>query len=206
MYKRQAPGSPNAAFAMEQVINELAEKTGIDPIDLRLLNASKKGTRRAAGPTFPRIGLVEVLTQMKNHPHYKSPLKGKYTGRGVAVGYWFNIGCESSVNISVNKDGTISLVEGSTDIGGSRSSIAMQAAEVLGLRAEDVKPSIVDTDSIGFTFLTGGSRTTYATGWAAYKAAEDVKEQLVSRVAKIWGVNKSTISFDSGIFLSLIHI
>ena len=129
----RAPGSPNEAFAMEQVINELAEKTGIDPIDLRLLNASKKGTRRAAGPTFPRIGLVEVLTQMKNHPHYKSPLKGKYTGRGVAVGYWFNIGCESSVNISVNKDGTISLVEGSTDIGGSRSSIAMQAAEVLGL-------------------------------------------------------------------------
>ena len=199
----RAPGSPNAAFAMEQIINELAEKTGIDPIDLRLLNASKKGTRRAAGPTFPRIGLVEVLTQMKNHPHYKTPLKGKYTGRGVAVGYWFNIGMESSVNISVNKDGTISLVEGSTDIGGSRSSIAMQAAEVLGIRAEDVKPSIVDTDSIGFTFLTGGSRTTYATGWAAYKAAEDVKEQLLSRVAKIWDVNKSTVSFDSGTFASV---
>lgn len=198
----RAPGSPNAAFGMEQVINELAETIGIDPIDFRLTNASRKGTRRAAGPTFPRIGLIELLTQMKNHPHYQEPVTGKYKGRGVAVGYWFNIGCESSVNISVNSDGTISLVEGSTDIGGSRSSIAMQAAEVLGIRAEDVKPSVVDTDSIGFTFLTGGSRTTYATGWAAYKAAQEVKEQLITRVATIWGVDESTVSLDSGIFTS----
>jgi len=199
----RAPGSPNAAFGMEQVIDELAEMTNIDPIDFRLINASRKGTRRAAGPIFPEIGLVEVLTQMKNHPHYKTPISGEYKGRGVAVGYWFNIGCESSVIISVSSDGTISLVEGSTDIGGSRSSIAMQAAEVLGIGAEDVKPSVVDTDSIGFTFLTGGSRTTYATGWAAYKAAEDVKEQLISRVAAIWGVDESTVSFDSGRFTSI---
>jgi len=199
----RAPGSPNAAFGLEQVITELAEMANIDPIDFRLLNASRKGTRRAAGPTFPRIGLVELLTQMKNHPHYKTPISGENKGRGVAVGYWFNIGMESSVNISVNSDGTISLVEGSTDIGGSRSSIAMQAAEVLGIRAEDVKPTVVDTDSIGFTFLTGGSRTTYATGWAAYKAAEDVKEQLISRIATIWGVDISTISFDSGTFTSI---
>ena len=199
----RAPGSPNAAFGMEQVIDELAEMTNIDPIDFRLINASGKGTRRAAGPIFPEIGLVEVLTQMKKHPHYKTPISGEYKGRGVAVGYWFNIGCESSVIISVSSDGTISLVEGSTDIGGSRSSIAMQAAEVLGIRAEDVKPSVVDTDSIGFTFLTGGSRTTYATGWAAYKAAEDVKEQLISRVATIWGVDESSVSFDSGRFTSI---
>ena len=199
----RAPGSPNAAFGLEQVITELAEMANIDPIDFRLLNASRKGTRRAAGPTFPRIGLVELLTQMKNHPHYKTPISGENKGRGVAVGYWFNIGMESSVNISVNSDGTISLVEGSTDIGGSRSSIAMQAAEVLGIRAEDVKPTVVDTDSIGFTFLTGGSRTTYATGWAAYKAAEDVKEQLISRIATIWGVDISTVSFDSGTFTSI---
>ena len=199
----RAPGSPNAAFGMEQVIDELAEMTNIDPIDFRLINASRKGTRRAAGPIFPEIGLVEVLTQMKNHPHYKTPISGKYRGRGVAVGYWFNIGCESSVVISVNSDGTISLVEGSTDIGGSRSSIAMQAAEVLGIRSEDVNPSVVDTDSIGFTFLTGGSRTTYATGWAAYKAAEDVKEQMIARVAMIWEVDVSAVSFDSGIFTSM---
>ena len=199
----RAPGSPNAAFGMEQAIDELAELANIDPVDFRLINASRKGTRRAAGPTFPKIGLVEVLTQMKNHPHYQTPLEGECAGRGVAVGYWFNVGLESSVNISVNSDGSITLVEGSTDIGGSRASIAMQAAEVLGIRAEDVKPSVVDTDSIGVTSLTGGSRTTYATGWAAYKAAENVKGQLISRVATIWGVEESTVSFDSGTFTSI---
>ena len=67
----------------------------------------------------------------------------------------------------MNADGTVNLVEGSTDIGGTRTSIAMQAAEVLGIAAEDVNPSVGDTDSIGYTFLTGGSRITFATGWAA---------------------------------------
>ena len=197
----RAPGAPNAAFATEQVVDELAQQLGIDPLDLRLKNASTEGTRRPDGTVFPRIGCVEVLEAMKNHPHYSAPL-GEHQGRGVAIGYWFNVGFESSVNIAVNADGTITLVEGSTDIGGSRASIAMQAAEVLGIPAESVRPSVVDTDSVGYTAVTGGSRTTYATGWAAYDAALDVKTQMIERAATIWDVNSDDIELKDGVFQS----
>ncbi len=198
----RAPGAPNAAFAVEQVVDEVARNLGVDPIDLRIKNAAVEGTRRADGPVFPRIGCVEVLEAMKNHPHYNTPLEGPNQGRGVAIGYWFNVGFESSVNIAVNADGTITLVEGSTDIGGSRASIAMQAAEVLGIPAESVRPSVVDTDSVGYTAVTGGSRTTYATGWAAYDAAQDVKRQMIERAASIWDVDADSIELKDGVFQS----
>src|SRR5579864_8382596 len=181
----RAPGATNAAFATETVLDEIAEKLGIDPLDLRLKNAAKEGTRRADVPKYRRIGCVEVIEAMKNHPHYKAPLAGPNRGRGVAIGFWFNVGLQSSCTLSVNADGTVNLVEGSTDIGGTRTSIAMQAAEVLGIPAEDVRPTVVDTDSIGFTAVTGGSRTTFATGWAAYEAAQDIVRQRSERLEKL---------------------
>ena len=202
----RAPGAPNAAFAAEQVIDEIAEKLNIDPLELRLQNAAKEGTRRADGPIHPRIGCVEVLEAMKEHHHYQSPLtpskNGGKVGRGVAIGFWFNIGMQSACNISVNNDGTVNLVEGSTDIGGSRASIAMHAAEVLGISYEDVKPQVADTDSVGYTAITGGSRTTFATGWAAYEAANDVKAQLIDRAATIWGVDPDSVEMEEGVLRS----
>ncbi len=197
----RAPGAPNAAFAVEQAVDELAQKLGIDPIELRLKNAAKEGTRRVDGPVFGRVGLVETLEAMRDHPHYNAPL-GENQGRGVAVGFWFNIGFHSAVDLAVNGDGTVNLTEGSTDIGGSRASIAMQAAEVLGIPAEDVHPSVVDTDSIGYTFLTGGSRTTFATGWAAYEAAQSVKRQMIERAATIWDVDADSVQMEKGVISS----
>ena len=197
----RAPGAPNAAFAVEQAVDELAEKIGMDPLDIRMKNAAKEGTRRVDGPTFNRVGLVETLEAMKSHPHYSAPL-GENQGRGVAIGFWFNIGFDSAVNLAVNADGTVALTEGSTDIGGSRASIAMQAAEVLGIPAEDIRPSVVDTDSIGYTAVTGGSRTTFATGWAAYEAAQSVKAQMIERAASIWDVEVDSVQMDGGVISS----
>ena len=197
----RAPGAPNAAFAVEQAVDEVAQKLGMDPIELRLKNAAKEGTRRVDGPVFGRVGLVETLEAMRDHPHYNAPL-GENQGRGVAVGFWFNIGFHSAVDLAVNGDGTVNLTEGSTDIGGSRASIAMQAAEVLGIPAEDVHPSVVDTDSIGYTFLTGGSRTTFATGWAAYEAAQSVKRQMIERAATIWDVDVDSVQMEKGVISS----
>jgi len=134
----------------------------------------------------------------KKHPHYLSPLGGPHRGRGVASGFWFNIGLKSSATASVNADGTVSLVEGSTDIGGTRTSIAMQLAEALGIRAEDVRPVVGDTETVGYTDVTGGSRVTFATGWAAYEAAQDIKRQLVARAAKIWNVKPEDVDYQGG--------
>ena len=202
----RAPGATHAAMAAETVADEVCEKLGLDKLEFRLQNCAKEGTRRADGPVNPRIGGVETLEAVKDHDHWNSPITpakhGGKVGRGLAFGYWFNAGLQSAATISVNADGTINLVEGSPDIGGSRASISMQAAEVLGIRAEDVNPSVVDTDSIGFSFGTGGSRTTFATGWAAYEAANDVKRQLVARAAKIWGVDPDSVEMEDGIMRS----
>ncbi len=198
----RAPGAPNAAHAVEQAMDELTRELGMDPVDLRLKNAAKEGTRRVDGPVFPRIGCVEVLEAMRDHPHYSAPIEGPNRGRGLAIGFWFNIGMRSACNIAVNADGTVNLTEGSTDIGGSRASIAMQAAEVLTIPAEDVIPSVVDTDSVGYTMLTGGSRTTFATGWAAYEAAQQVKQKMIERAAMIWDVDVNTIELEHGTFQS----
>ena len=198
----RAPGSTQAAMATESVVDEVAEKLGIDPIEFRLKNAAKEGTRRADGVVFPRIGCIEVLEAMREHPHYKAPLEGPNRGRGIAIGYWMNGGNQSSVNISIHADGTINLIEGSPDIGGTRASISMQAAEVLGIPAEDVHPTVVDTDSIGSTGGTGGSSVTFKAGWAAYEAANDVKRQMIDRAAVIWDISADSIELEGGVFKS----
>ena len=195
----RAPGSPQAAFGVEQVVDELCQRLGADPVEFRLNNAAAAGSRKVEGPVFQKIGLVECLEAARNHEHYQTPLEGANVGRGVAAGFWMNRGFHSSVNMTVNPDGTVNLIEGSVDIGGSRASIAQQAAETLGIAYEDIKPQVVDTDSIGYTMVTGGSRTTFATGWAAILAAEDVKSQMVARAASIWDVPAEDVEYDGGV-------
>jgi CO/xanthine dehydrogenase Mo-binding subunit len=197
----RAPGQPQGAFAVEPVIDELAEKLGIDPMDFRLMNVAKEGDRMPNGVTHPYFGITEMEQAMKDHPHYKTPLTGPNQGRGVAVGFRWQGGQPSSATITVNNDGTINLVTGSVDIGGSRTAVAMQAAEILGLRAEDVSPTVVDTDTIGWTGVTGGSRTAFDTGRAAIHAAEEIIRLMKARAALIWDMEEEEISFDKGTFL-----
>jgi CO/xanthine dehydrogenase Mo-binding subunit len=201
----RAPGSPQVAFATESVVDEICETRGWDKIDFRLWNASREGTRRADGPTFGKVGLIECLEAARSSAHWKTPLQkkgpnGKLRGRGIATGFWMNGGGKSTCDLAVNSDGIVFMNEGSADIGGTRASIAMQAAEVLGIPALDVKPSIPDTDSIGFTGVTGGSRTTYATGMAAYRAAVKLVDVLKERAAMIWERPASDVDFRDGTF------
>ena len=202
----RAPGSPQVAFAIETLIDDLCEEAGFDKWQFRRDNAAKEGTRRGDGPLFPRIGMEEVLDAAKDTDHYNSdlgePTPGRVRGRGIASGYWFNVGLQSSVNLALNNDGTVELVEGSTDIGGTRASIAMQAAETLGISAEDVNPTVVDTDTVGFTAVTGGSRVTYATGYAAYNAAVSMIDELKKRAAMLWNIDVDDVEFDDGTFSS----
>ena len=195
----RAPGSPAAAFALETAIDEVCEKIGMDPLDFRLLNSSKEGVRRATGPLMPRVGFIETLEAAKAHPHYTAPLAGPYRGRGVASGFWGNNTGPSSAVALVQPDGTVSLTEGSPDIGGTRASVAQQLAEVLGIAVEDVNPQIADTDSIGFTSNTGGSGVTFKTGFAAYTAAQDIKEQMMARAARIWEVSPEDVEYVGGV-------
>jgi CO/xanthine dehydrogenase Mo-binding subunit len=193
----RAPGAPIASFACESAIDDLARKLNIDPIELRLRNAAKQGTKTAYGVTHGVIGYEEVLKAAQSHPHWTAPL-GPNQGRGVATGFWFNIGGESSGSVFVNEDGTVSVASGSPDIGGSRASMAMMAAEILGIPYEKCRPVVADTASIGFTHLTGGSRVTYATGMAVTQAAQNVVEELKKRAAMIWDISPEAVEWKDG--------
>ena len=194
----RAPGSPNVAFATETVVDEICEKLSIDPVDFRLKNGAKEGIRRVDGPVYGRIGMIETVEAIRDSEHWKTPLEGPNRGRGIASGFWFNCGLKSAATATVNYDGTVSLLEGSTDIGGSRASLAMQIAETLGIDATAVKPTVGDTDAVGFTDVTGGSRVTFATGIACIEAGKDIMCQLVKRAALIWGCDEAAVSYNDG--------
>ena len=193
----RAPGAPMAAFAVESVLDELARNIEMDPIDIRLANAAVEGTQASYGPKFPRIGFVETLEAIKEHPNYTAEL-GPNQGRGVAAGFWFNAGMMSSATVHVNENGTATVVTGSPDIGGSRQSMALMAAEELGIPYESIKPVVADTETVGFNDVTGGSRVTLATGAAVVDACRLIVEDLRGRAAKTWDVEVDQVEWVDG--------
>ena len=193
----RAPGSPIAAFGVESVIDELAAELGIDPIEFRLMNAAREGTRAAYGPTFRRIGCEETLRAAQSHPHYSAP-KGKLTGRGIACGGWMNAGGESSAQINVNEDGTVAITTGHPDIGGSRASMVNIVAEILGIHYRNISAQVGDTNTIGYSASTGGSRVTFAAGAAVWQAAETMVEQLRERAAMLWDIDVDAVDWKDG--------
>lgn len=193
----RAPGAPQAIYAVESVIDELCQKLGLDPLDVRLKNAARKGTLSSYGPTFDDIGLVATLEAAKKHPHYKAPL-GKNQGRGLSAGFWFNFGGNTSVSLTVNVDGTVSVTEGNPDIGGSRASISLMAAEELGITYDKVRTIVADTASLGHNDITDGSRVTFAVGLATIHAARDAIKKMCSRAARMWGIDDDAVEWKDG--------
>ena len=193
----RAPGAPISSFAVECAVDDLARMLGMDPLALREKNAAVNGTKTHYGPTHANIGYTQVLEATRAHPHWKAPLAEGH-GRGLAVGFWFNIGGESSATVHVNEDGSVVVATGSPDVGGSRASMGMMAAEVLGIDISKVRATIADTASIGYTFVTGGSRVTFATGMAVTQATEKVVEQLKARAAQTWDIPVDAVEWRDG--------
>jgi CO/xanthine dehydrogenase Mo-binding subunit len=192
----RAPGVPAAAFAIESIIDELAEKLEIDPITIRMHNAAEEGTRRHDGVLAPSMAVKELLEEAQATEHWNAELSDPSIGRGIAIGAWGNGGMESSAYASINSDGTINLNTGSVDIGGQRASLAMQLAETLGIEYDSIKPQVVDTDSIGYTAVSAGSRTTFATGIAVIEVGNKLKEQIIDRVATFWEINANALEYN----------
>jgi CO/xanthine dehydrogenase Mo-binding subunit len=193
----RAPGAPIGSYPVECVLDEVAEAIGMDPLELRLKNAAKEGTKLAYGPVLPRMGYVETLEAALASDHYKSPL-GPNQGRGVASGYWFNNAGESSATVQVTEDGNVVVVTGHPDIGGSRASMANICAELLGIHYSKVKALIGDTDQLPFAQLTGGSRVTFAAGMVVTEATKKVIKTLRERAAKIWDIDVEAVEWENG--------
>ena len=209
----RAPGSPIAAYGVESVVDELARALDIDPIEFRLVNAAREGTRAAYGPTYRRIGFEETLEAARAHPHYSGSKSGSKSapkaapkaapkhvrqGRGVASGFWFNVGGESSAHVNVNEDGTVAVTTGHPDIGGSRASMVNIVAETLGIHYRNVSAQVGDTNTIGFSATTGGSRVTFSAGTAVSEAAERVILQLRERAAILWDIDPDAVEWKDG--------
>nr|WP_321249058.1 xanthine dehydrogenase family protein molybdopterin-binding subunit [uncultured Ruegeria sp.] len=193
----RAPGAPMGAFAVESVLDELCKKLGLDPVDVRLKNAAHEGTKASYGPTYERIGLVETLEAAKAHPHYSAPLKPGQ-GRGISCGFWFNHGGETSVSLALSEDGSAQVMVGTPDIGGSRASMALMAAEVLGIPYENIRVTVADTATLGYNDVSHGSRVTYASGLATIKAARNAVERLCERAAAKWGIPVDAVKWENG--------
>ena len=194
----RAPGAPIAVFGVESVIDEMAKKLRLDPIEFRLKNAAKEGTQTYYGPKLGPIGYIQTLERARAHPHYSAPL-GPNQGRGIATGFWFNIGNETTCSLNLQEDGTLTLMLGTIDVaGGSRAAMAMMVAEELGVEFERVRPSVGDTSTMGFNFLTAGSRSTFASGMACVIAARQMIERLRQRVAKIREVPVEAVAWKDG--------
>ena len=193
----RAPGSPISAFAVESVIDMCAAAIGMDPLEIRAKNACHIGTPTIFGPKHAHAGYAETVKALMDHPAYKVKL-GPNQGRGVASGYWFNGAGESSATMQVNADGTVLVATGSPDIGGSRASMAIMAAETLGVDYNNVRAIVADTGNIGYTHVTGGSRVTFATGMAVVNATKIVIKDLCRRAAVIWDVDPEGVIWEDG--------
>jgi CO/xanthine dehydrogenase Mo-binding subunit len=193
----RAPGSPMGAFAVESLLDEMCRELGLDPIAVRLKNAAKEGTKSSFGPVYKRIGLVECLEAARDHANYKVKL-GPNQGRGVAAGFWFNHGGETSVSLAIGEDGTVTVSVGTPDIGGSRASIALMVAETIGIPYEDVRVNVVETGALGVNEPSHGSRATFASGKAAVEAAGGATTEMCKRAADKWGISPEAVTWADG--------
>jgi CO/xanthine dehydrogenase Mo-binding subunit len=193
----RAPSAPIAAFAVENGMDEVAKAIGMDPLELRIKNAAKEGTKSSYGPVYGPIGIGPTLQAAKNHPHMKAPLAPN-TGRGVACGFWFNFGGQTCVDVNVTPDGTTTVAVGTMDVGGSRASIAMAVAEELGVAYEQVRVIVADTSSLGHNDMTDGSRGTFSSSMAAIFAARNAITIMRQKAARTWEISVDDVVWEDG--------
>ncbi|AMX94038.1 MULTISPECIES: xanthine dehydrogenase family protein molybdopterin-binding subunit [Mesorhizobium] len=193
----RAPSAPMAAFAVESAVDELAKKIGMDPVDFRIKNAAQEGTRSSYGPVYGPIGIGPTLEAVKSHPHMKAPL-GKNQGRGMACGFWFNFGGQTCTDLNIGMDGSVSLAVGTVDVGGSRASLSLVAAEELGIDYSQVKAIVADTSSLGYNDMTDGSRGTFSSSMATISAARNAIKILRERAAQMWDIAVDDVVWEKG--------
>jgi CO/xanthine dehydrogenase Mo-binding subunit len=193
----RAPSAPIAAFAIESTMDMVAHKIGMNPVEFRIKNAAKEGTKSSYGPTFGPIGIGATLQAAKDHAHMSAPL-GKNQGRGMACGFWFNFGGQTCVDVNVTPDGSVTVAVGTIDVGGSRASLALAVAEELGVAYENVRCIIADTSSLGHNDMTDGSRGTFSSSMACVDATRKCVSELKQRAAKTWDIPVEDIEWVDG--------
>jgi xanthine dehydrogenase YagR molybdenum-binding subunit len=188
----RAPGHPQGCFALEQLIDELAERLNVDPLALRD-KIDKSDARREER----RIGAERVGWSRRRAPGADAGAVKR--GLGVAQAVWYRfVDMDSSAEVRITRDGSVELMSGVQDIGGGiRTALAQVVAEELGLRPQDVAVRIGDT-AFPAGPASGGSVTTGSITPPARNAAHKVKLQLLEQVASALGVGPEQLSLRGG--------
>jgi xanthine dehydrogenase YagR molybdenum-binding subunit len=203
----RAPGNVQGTWAMEQVIDALAEKCGLDPLEFRLRNYAERSQTRNNIP-YTQKGLREAYEQgaerfgWQDRAERKRRLSNgaRKRGYGMASAIWGGGGGPPAYAIvKLFRDGTASVLAGAQDIGtGSRTILWMVAAEELGLPPEKVNITIGDTQSCPYGFVSGGSLTIGSMSPTVRMAAADAKRQLLLLAAKEMDLPASQLDTHDG--------
>lgn len=196
----RAPGAAEAAFAVESQIDLLSRALQMDPLEFRLKNAVSEGDHATNGTVFPRIGFKETLQKMKEHIAIRSKPEGKNRGTGVACGFWFGAAGAFAAQVNVNGNGSVTLVVGSCDLTGNRTSLAQVVAEQFGISLDKITVITGDTDTAPYGDISAGSRTTRQMSIAVYRACQEVKDQLTQLASSQLGVKSNELTFAKGQF------
>ncbi|MBX5449658.1 xanthine dehydrogenase family protein molybdopterin-binding subunit [Thermogemmatispora sp.] len=204
----RAPTGPQAYFALESTIDELCRRLGLDPLEFRLRHALREGDPRVPAGQWPRIGLVECLEAIGQQRLWRErervrnelpeELRGWRVGIGLAAGGWPGATEPAAALCRLESDGSLTVIVGSVDMSGSDSSLAMIAAEILGLPARAVTVAHEGTDTMPYSGLTAGSKTTYAVGSAVLAAAQDAREQILTIAAELLEAAREDLELRDG--------
>lgn len=177
----RAPGMTQQAFALESAMDELAISLEIDPLELRLRNASRSGDPLADGGTWPDIGMREVLARLQEHPLWRERdrLAAEGRGVGVALGGWMGGVDAGSAGCTVEEDGGITVHIAAVDLTGVTTSVVLLVAEEIGISPDAVRiRQQGQVDGPYHLTNAGGSKTLRSVGPAVLAAAQNAKEQL----------------------------
>jgi xanthine dehydrogenase molybdenum-binding subunit len=198
----RGPGGIQAAFALEQAIDELALTLDIDPLELRRRNLAVTGSMMPIGTPFPSIGLTTIAGQIAAHPCWLDPIQpgNLPRGRGLAFGYWRGTSMTSAAHVTMAGDGRPMVTMGSVDISGTRTAMAQVAAEEFGLTIDDVHVAMGDTKSVGYSDAAAGSRVGRTMAAAVSQACQDALGQLRARAAAKLQCSADALTYASGVF------
>ncbi|MBI2848919.1 MAG: xanthine dehydrogenase family protein molybdopterin-binding subunit [Chloroflexi bacterium] len=195
----RGPGTPQVNFAIESMIDMIAERIGMDSHLLREKNAVEDGAISPTGQVLHGVALKETMKAAVQQVGRGDPPEGNNRGMGMACGNWESGTGPSSADIKINEDGTVVLSTGAVEQGAGPHTILCQiVAEELGLSLKDVSLVAADTDATPYEGPTGASRTTFTAGLTVKMAATDARRQILEMAAERLEANTDDLEMSQG--------
>ena len=201
----RAPGHPQGVFALDSILDEVAEKLGMDPLEFRLKNYAEVDPASNRPYTSKRLrecyekGAAAIGWDRRKNPPGSDPGPVK-RGIGMASQIWWGGGgppCYATLKL--NRDGSVRVITGSQDLGtGTYTIVAQVAAEVLEVPIEKVSVVLGDTAVAPYAGSSGGSTTAASVTPAVRDAAEKMKQKLISGAAAILEIPEAELAYASG--------